>query len=135
MATYQRMLFVCLNDRGEGHARGSCSRSGGAELLDRLRADLHERGLKRVVRAVGTRCLGQCDHGPVVNVQSEDVWYGGVQASDVPELIEGHVLGGQLISRLEIPDERLAGLPRDEHPLPPLRRAVSSNPDVDPAAE
>ena len=53
MASYQRMLFVCLNDRGEDHPKGSCSRSGGDALLEKLRADLHERGLKRVVRAVG----------------------------------------------------------------------------------
>lgn len=122
MATYQRMVLVCLNDRGEGHPRGSCSRSGGAELLDMLRADLHERGMKRVVRAVGTRCLGQCDHGPVACVQPDDVWYGGVQASDATELIERHVLGGGVVERLEIPDDRLIGVPHDEHPLPPLAR-------------
>lgn len=126
MATYQRMLFVCLNDRGEGHPRGSCSRDGGAELLDTLRADLHERGLKRVVRAVGTRCLGQCSHGPVVQVTPEDVWYGGVQAADVPELIDKHVLGGQPIERLEIADDDLIGMPHDEHPLPPFTRDSGS---------
>jgi (2Fe-2S) ferredoxin len=123
MATYQRMLFVCLNDRGEDHPKGSCSRSGGAELLDRLRGDMADRGLKRVVRAVGTRCLGQCSHGPVVSVQSEDVWYGGVQASDVPDLIEKHVLGGEVLEHLEIPDDQLIGVEHEEHPLPGLKRA------------
>ena len=121
MATYQRMLFVCLNDRGEQHPKGSCAQDGGAELLDRLRADMAERGLKRVVRAVGTRCLGQCSHGPVVSVQSEDVWYGGVQASDVPDLIDKHVLKGEVLEHLEIPDEKLIGVEHTEHPLPPLQ--------------
>lgn len=119
---YQRMVLVCLNDRGEGHPKGSCSRDGGAEVLDRLRADLHERGLKRVVRAVGTRCLGQCSKGPVVCVQPDEVWYGGVQAEDVPELIDGHVLGGEPVERLEIPDDELTGVGRGETSLPPLRR-------------
>ncbi len=121
-ASYQRMIFVCLNDRGEGHPKGSCSRDGGAELLDRLRADLHERDLKRVVRAVGTRCLGQCSHGPVALVQPEDVWYGGVQESDVSDLIDGHVLGGRVVERLEIDPDKLSGVPQEEHPLPPLDR-------------
>lgn len=119
-ASYQRMIFVCLNDRGEGHPRGSCSRDGGAKLLDKLRADLHERGLKRVVRAVGTRCLGQCSHGPVALVQPEDVWYGGVQEQHVPELIDGHVLGGKVLEELRLRPDQLTGLGADEHPLPPL---------------
>lgn len=122
MPTYQRMLFVCLNDRGDGHPKGSCSRAGGDELLDRLRGDLVERGLKGHVRAVGTRCLGQCQHGPVVNVQSEDVWYGGVQASDVPDLIDRHVLEGELLEHLVVPDEKLIGKDPGERPLPPVRR-------------
>lgn len=123
MASYQRMLFVCLNDRGEDHPKGSCSRSGGEAVLERLRADMHERGLKRVVRAVGTRCLGQCAHGPVVAVQPDDVWYRRVQESDVPEIIEKHVLGGEVVERLEISQERLIGVPHEDHPLPPLRRS------------
>ncbi|MFT6108445.1 MAG: (2Fe-2S) ferredoxin [Planctomycetota bacterium] len=116
------MIFVCLNDRGEDHPKGSCSQSGGADLLDRLRGDLAERGLKGHVRAVGTRCLGQCSHGPVVNVQSEDVWYGGVQASDVPDLIDQHVLKGELLGHLEIPGEKLIGKDPAEQPLPPVQR-------------
>ena len=119
-ASYQRMLFVCLNDRGEDHPKGSCSRAGGAEVLDRLRADLHERGLKGAVRAVGTRCLGQCAHGPVVTVQPEDVWYRRVQESDVPVLIDEHVLGGRVVERLEIDKGDLTG--KGEPELPDLTR-------------
>ncbi len=32
MATFLRHLFVCTNDRGPGHPRGSCASSGGAEV-------------------------------------------------------------------------------------------------------
>lgn len=128
-ASYQRMLFVCLNDRGEDHPKGSCARAGGDALLDSLRADLHARGLKGVVRAVGTRCLGQCAHGPVVAVQPEDVWYGGVQATDVGELIDHHVLSGKPLLQLEIPQDRLTGKPVDEHAIAPFDRAAGSDPD------
>ncbi|MEM6673948.1 MAG: (2Fe-2S) ferredoxin domain-containing protein [Planctomycetota bacterium] len=131
MASYQRMLFVCLNDRGEGHPKGSCSQSGGEAVLDRLRADLHERGLKRVVRAVGTRCLGQCAHGPVVCVHPDDVWYRRVQERDVDAIVEQHVLGGEVVERLRIEEERLIGVPHGEHPLPPLRRASADSAEAD----
>lgn len=116
----QRMLFVCLNDRGEDHPKGSCSRSGGAELLDRLRADIHERGLKGAVRAVGTRCLGQCARGPVVCVQPEDVWYGDVQPKDAAALMETHVLDGRPVARLLLEDGDLVGKDRAEVPLEPF---------------
>ena len=123
MASYQRMLFVCLNDRGEGHPKGSCSQRGGEAVLDKLRAELHGCGLKGVVRAVGTRCLGQCAHGPVVTIHPDNVWYRRVQESDVGLLVEQHVLGGEVIERLEISPERLIGVAHEDHPLPPLRRA------------
>lgn len=134
MPGYQRMLFVCLNDRGDEHPRGSCSRAGGDEVLDRLRAGIHERGLKGAVRAVGTRCLGQCAHGPVVACQPEEVWYGRVQAGDVDELIDGHVLGGEVVERLELSEDQLVFVPREERPLPPIRRSSDGggSPPADP---
>lgn len=121
MASYQRMLFVCLNDRGEDHPKGSCARAGGDELLDRLRAGLHERGLKKVARAVGTRCLGQCSHGPVVCVHPEDVWYGGVRPDDAEALIDGHVLRGEPLEARRLKSDELTAVPHDEVPLPPFR--------------
>ena len=117
----QRMLFVCLNDRGDEHPRGSCARAGGDAVLDRLRAGLHERGLKGVVRSVGTRCLGQCAHGPVVAGQPEEVRYGKVQEEHVDQLLDGHVLGGEVVAELELDEEQLVFVPREERPLPPIR--------------
>ena len=122
MAGYQRMLFVCLNDRGEDHPKGSCSRAGGDEVLDRLRAGIHERGLKGVVRAVGTRCLGQCGQAPVVACQPEGVWYGRVRSEHVDELIDDHVLRGEVVERLELSDDDLVFVSEEERPLPPIRR-------------
>ena len=122
MPGYQRMLFVCLNDRGEEHPRGSCSRAGGDEVLDRLRAGIHERGLKGVVRAVGTRCLGQCAHAPVVACQPEEIWYGKVQGEHVDRLIDRHVLGGEVVTELELGDDQLVFVSKEERPLPPIRR-------------
>ncbi|MDB4559482.1 (2Fe-2S) ferredoxin domain-containing protein [Planctomycetota bacterium] len=138
MPGYQRMLFVCLNDRGDEHPRGSCAKAGGGEVLDRLRAGIHERGLKGVVRAVGTRCLGQCAHGPVVACQPEEVWYGNVQGEHVDQLIDDHVLGGEVVAALELSEEQLVFVSREERPLPPIQRrkgvaAAPSDQESDPA--
>ena len=54
-------------------------------------------------------CLDQCAHGVTVVVYPDAVWYGGVTVEDVDEIIERHVIGGEPVERLVIPDSRLTG--------------------------
>ena len=56
------------------------------------------------VRANKCGCLDQCELGPTVVVYPEAVWYGHVQPEDVDEIIETHIVGGQPVERLVIPD-------------------------------
>ena len=42
----------------------------------------------------------QCGHGPMIVVYPENVWYGGVQESDLQEILESHILGGRPVKRL-----------------------------------
>ena len=60
-----------------------------------------------MVRANKSGCLDQCELGPTVVVYPEAVWYGHVKPEDVDEIIESHILGGQPVQRLIIPDEIL----------------------------
>ena len=57
------------------------------------------------MRANAAGCLDQCQHGCAVVVYPEQVWYGRVTVEDVPEIIEKHLLGGQVVERLVIRDE------------------------------
>jgi (2Fe-2S) ferredoxin len=61
-------------------------------------------GLKGVVRANKAGCLDQCEHGPVVVVYPEQVWYGFVQPGDVEEIVREHLVGGRPVERLVLPD-------------------------------
>jgi (2Fe-2S) ferredoxin len=36
----------------------------------------------------------------MIVVYPENVWYGGVQESDLPEILESHILGGRPVKRL-----------------------------------
>jgi len=40
-----------------------------------------------------------------VVVYPEQVWYGHVTVADVPELIEKHLVGGEAVERLMLPDQ------------------------------
>ena len=109
MAKFQRHLFVCIHDRGEGHPRGSCAQRGSLELASALKKAAYDRGLKRIVRVNKAGCLDQCALGPTCVVYPEGTWYGGVGLDDVEELIERHLVAGEPVERLVIPDRKLTG--------------------------
>jgi (2Fe-2S) ferredoxin len=44
-------------------------------------------------------------------VYPEGVWYGGVGVGDLDEIIRRHIIGGEVVERLVIPDEDLTGKP------------------------
>lgn len=104
---YDKHIFVCVNERADGHPRGCCLAKGSAEVHARLKRLLKEKGLKGRMRANRALCLDTCELGPSVVVYPDNVWYGGVQPEDVEELVESHLLEGRPVERLRIPEERL----------------------------
>ena len=109
MARFRHHLFVCTNERSPEDPRGACCQKGALELAAELKRRAHELGLKRIVRINKSGCLDQCAHGATCVVYPEGVWYGGVTLADVDEILERHLIGGQPVQRLVIPDEKLSG--------------------------
>jgi (2Fe-2S) ferredoxin len=109
MAKFLHHLFICTNERGPGDPRGSCTARGSAAVLEALKERVHACGLKRIVRVNKAGCLDQCAKGVTVVVYPEAVWYGGVQVSDVDEIVTRHLARGEPVRRLQIPDHELTG--------------------------
>ncbi len=109
MAKFLRHLFVCINDRGPGHPKGCCAEKGSLAVAEALKRRAYERGLKRIVRVNKAQCLDQCARGVTCVVYPEAVWYGGVTLADVDEIVERHLVGGEAVERLRIPDDQLTG--------------------------
>jgi (2Fe-2S) ferredoxin len=105
MPYFERHIFVCTNRREEGNPKGSCAQKGSDALRDELKRQLHERGLKGRMRANACGCLDQCATGPTICVYPEQAWYGHVTPADVPEIIERHLLRGELVERLLLPNQ------------------------------
>lgn len=83
---------------------------GGVQVRDRLKAELKTRGLSKTIRANNSGCLDQCEHGVTVVVYPEQVWYGHVTPDDIPEIVDKHLVNGEIVDRLLIPDQpHLAG--------------------------
>jgi (2Fe-2S) ferredoxin len=114
MAKFTKHIFICGNQRPEGHPRGCCDPAGTAELQRAFKAQLDLRGLKSTVRANKSGCLDQCEHGPTVVVYPEGIWYGHVKSSDVEEIVESHIVGNRPVERLRLADTCI-NTPECEH--------------------
>lgn len=102
MSYFKHHVFFCCNQREAGET--CCNALGATRLqtyakdrIDALR--LKGPGNIRINRA---GCLGRCDEGPVLVVYPEGTWYTVVDETDVEEIIQQHLIGGQVVERLKI---------------------------------
>jgi (2Fe-2S) ferredoxin len=108
MPRFERHLFICENRRPDAHPRGCCAAKGAAAVRARLKSILAARGLAGRVRANQAGCLDCCEHGVALVVYPEGVWYGGVTEDDVEEIVERHLVQGEVVERLRLDPDRLA---------------------------
>jgi (2Fe-2S) ferredoxin len=102
MSHFRHHLFFCCNQREASET--CCNNQGAAELMgyakDRIKAlDLNGKGKVRINRA---GCMDRCEEGPVLVVYPEAVWYTYVDRSDIDEIIDRHIVGGEVVDRLRI---------------------------------
>ncbi len=107
MPKFEKHIFICGNRRPPGAPRPCCDPQGEAALQKLFKEKLAVLGLKGKVRANQSGCLDQCEHGPNVVIYPDAVWYGGVTAADVDEIIACHILGGKPVERLMLADSCL----------------------------
>lgn len=92
MRTYRTHLLLCGGT--------ACHASGSVEVKEALEKEIAEKGLDNEVRVIETGCNGFCAQGPVLVAQPDAIFYQQVQPSDVPELVEEHLLKGRPLKRL-----------------------------------
>jgi (2Fe-2S) ferredoxin len=114
---FQRHVFVCINERPADNPKGSCKPKGGEQVRDALKKALGDRGINKLCRANNAGCLDQCATGVSVVVYPEQVWYGHVTVDDIPELVEKHIIGGEFVERLMLPDQPHLGGKTSAPPL------------------
>ena len=111
MARFEQHVFVCTNQRHPDHPRGSCGAKGSEAIRAALKRALRERGLEDRVRANVAGCLDACELGVTIVVYPEGVWYGGVRLEDVPEIVERHLVRGEVVERLRLPEPARGAVP------------------------
>lgn len=93
--SYRHQVTVCRGPR--------CSARGAEETWTALADGLTQRGLKNtMVLMCAATCMYPCNQAPVIAVQPDDIWYGGILPDHVDELIENHLVAGNPLDRPRI---------------------------------
>ena len=114
MPAFTHHIFICGNQRSPGHRRGCCDCEGTEALRNAFKSEVKARKLGPLVRANKAGCLEQCEHGPVVAIYPQGIFYGNVTVADVPRIIEETVVNNRVVDDLRISDECLNN-PNCEH--------------------
>ena len=89
--TREKHILVC-------HGTG-CTSSKSPEILENFRKILKEKNIENV-RVIKTGCFGLCAKGPIVIIRPEDTFYAMVTPEDCEEIIDTHIVKGEVVERL-----------------------------------
>ena len=102
MSYFKRHVFFCTNQRPDGEPCCQQFDAKGARSYVKKRAkslNLHGPGGVRVNSA---GCLDRCEKGPVLVIYPEAVWYTYVDRDDLDEIVDRHLVQGQVVDRLKV---------------------------------
>ena len=102
MSYYKYHVFFCTNQREAGEQ--CCEQCNATAIRDYAKARIKQLGLSGPgkVRINSAGCLDRCELGPVIVVYPDEVWYHYLDCEDVDEIIDEHLVKGQVVDRLKI---------------------------------
>jgi NADP-reducing hydrogenase subunit HndC len=92
MAQSKMQILVC---GGTG-----CSSQENDLITDNLRLELEARALENNISVVRTGCSGLCNMGPLVKILPSGIVYTKVKSDDARDIVEKHIVGGNVVERL-----------------------------------
>ena len=100
---YERHVFFCLNERSNGEP--CCARFQAQQAFDHCKMQVKAAGLAGPgqVRVNKAGCMDRCAAGPVLVVYPEAVWYTYLDTADIDEIVDSHLMKGQVVERLLVP--------------------------------
>lgn len=99
---YDKHVFFCMNKRDDG--RDCCMDMGAGTAQKHAKQRVKDLGLngEGKIRINQAGCLDRCETGPVMVVYPDAVWYTYVDNTDIDEIIDSHLVNGQVVERLRI---------------------------------
>ena len=77
-----------------------CDQRGSGEVLEALRREIENQWLEDEVLITTCGSLGLCEHGPILIVYPEGIWYSEVRPQDMGEIVRSHFQDGIPVARL-----------------------------------
>ncbi|MBR5059192.1 MAG: NADH-quinone oxidoreductase subunit NuoF [Clostridia bacterium] len=96
---YEHTVYVC--------GGGGCISSKCQDTKDFIDSYIKDNGLSQKVNVIFTGCMGTCAMGPVVLIEPERTYYVHVTPERAKEIIEKHILGGEVIEEYTFFDAAL----------------------------
>ena len=102
MSYYNHHVFFCTSQRDDG--RKCCEQGGASGLRAYAKAKIKSMGLsgKGQIRMNTSGCLDRCGLGPVIVVYPDETWYRYESEADIDEIIEKHLIKGEVVERLKL---------------------------------
>lgn len=99
---FKHHVFICMNQREDG--RTCCANNGAQQAQQHAKQRIKALELNRPggVRINQAGCLGRCEEGPVLVVYPQGIWYTYVDTDDIDEIIDRHLIDGEIVERLKI---------------------------------
>ncbi len=95
---YQYHLFFCTHEREPEKAH--CQQHDAASMRNYAKQRVKDLNLKKV-RVNNAGCLNRCALGPMMVIYPEGVWYQYHNTDDIDEIIERHLMKGEIVERLQ----------------------------------
>lgn len=76
-----------------------CQASGSLPVHTALRNELNKKGLSDKVLIRTTGCHGFCEHGPLMVVEPGNIFYCGLKAEYVPDIVSETIIGKKVVER------------------------------------
>jgi len=77
MALPERQVLLCQSFRSKGDPKGICHKQTDG-FLQYIEEEILDRGLD--MQIVATGCLKQCESGPIMVIQPDNLWFKGIDS-------------------------------------------------------
>jgi NADH:ubiquinone oxidoreductase subunit F (NADH-binding)/(2Fe-2S) ferredoxin/Pyruvate/2-oxoacid:ferredoxin oxidoreductase delta subunit len=113
-----------------------CEALGVKGVLKAFKEEFKKQGLEGKIEIKETGCLGFCEKGPRIVVYPEEIFYFGVKATDVPDIVSKTLVNKEIVERLLYADAVTGKAARNLSEIPfykyQKRLLLDSNAKVEP---
>jgi (2Fe-2S) ferredoxin len=84
MALPARQILLCQSFRAKGDPKGICQKQTDG-FLQYIEEEILDRGLD--MQIVATGCLKQCESGPIMVIQPDNLWFKGFDSEEAIDAV------------------------------------------------